>query len=220
MKEYQNKNNKLYFYENKYPVSVYRTHRIAYARNFCLQIIKKNLHDYEFFAMMDFDDPNSKSCNLNVLKDYLERNDWDGLSFNTSPKYYDIWGLSIYPFCFSYNHFNNNYKYHNIIGNYINNKLNNLNETELLPCISSFNGFSIYRINKFINCKYDGRPRLDLMPQSWLFAHIQAQKSKIIYKNYGHINGYYEDCEHRSFHIEAIFKNRAKIMISPKFLFT
>lgn len=44
---------------------------------------------------------------------------WDGLSFNSSPKYYDIWGLSIHPFCFSYNHFENNVKYYNIMQDYV-----------------------------------------------------------------------------------------------------
>ena len=38
--------------------------------------------------------------------------------------YYDIWGLSIYPFCFSYNHFENNDRYYNIIQKFIDNLLN------------------------------------------------------------------------------------------------
>ena len=58
--------------------------------------------------MMDFDDVNCKEVEINTLKKYLKREDWDGLSFNTSPDYYDIWGLSIWPYCFSYNHFINN----------------------------------------------------------------------------------------------------------------
>jgi hypothetical protein len=219
LKEYQNKNKKLIFFVNIIPVSKYRTHRIANARNVCLNYIQNNLIDYDFFIMMDFDDPNCKNCNPEILKKYLIRNDWDGLSFNSSPGYYDIWGLSIYPFYFSYNHFNNNFRYHNIIRLYINNLLNKLKPEQLLPCISSFNGFSIYRKDKFINCKYDGRVRMDLFPKEYIITHSKAQKSKIVYKDYGHIKGKYEDCEHRAFHMESIIKNKANIMISPELLF-
>lgn len=165
------------------------------------------------------DDPNAKDINIEVLKKHLKREDWDGLSFNTWPRYYDIWGLSIFPFCFSYNHFNNNYHYHYIIRKYVMNKLEKLKPGELLPCISSFNGFSIYRTSKFMNTYYDGRVRLDLMPKHLLEAHKIAQQSKIVFKDYGHIKGHVEDCEHRAFHILATKNDGAKIMISPEILF-
>jgi glycosyltransferase involved in cell wall biosynthesis len=108
LKQYQNKNNRLYFYVNKTPTSFFRTHNIAIARNYCLKYVRENANYFPFFIMMDFDDVNCKSINIEPLKKCLLREDWDGLSFNTSPKYYDIWGLSIYPYCFSYNHFENN----------------------------------------------------------------------------------------------------------------
>lgn len=231
LKDYQMKNKKLIFYENRTNVFPFRTHRIANARNYCLKYIDEhyNIDDYEYFIMMDFDDPNCKNCNPEILKKYLLRKDWDCLSFNSSPGYYDIWGLSIYPFCFSYNHFANNYQYHNIIRGYINSLLNKLkrdhnenknNSCKLLGCISSFNGFAIYRREKFINCKYDGRVRLDLFPKEYIIAHSKAQKSGLVYKDYGHIKGKYEDCEHRPFHMEAIIRNKAKIMISPEIIFS
>ena len=84
---------------------------------------------------------------------------------------------------------------------------------------SSFNGFAIYRREKFIGCYYDGRVRLDLFPKEYIIAHSRAQKSKLVYKDYGHIKGRYEDCEHRAFHMEAITKNKARIMISPEVIF-
>ena len=49
---------------------------------------------------------------------------------------------------------------------------------------------------------------------------MKATNSKIIYKDYGHVKGRYEDCEHRAFHVEAINKNNAKIMISPEVIFS
>jgi hypothetical protein len=220
LKEYQAKNPKLQFYVNKNPVSKFRTHRIANARNYCIDQIRNNYSEYPYFIMMDFDDPNCKNCRKDVLQKYLKREDWDGLSFNTSPSYYDIWALSIYPYCFSYNHFKNNQVFYQIIQNYITQKLNKLSSGELLQCISAFNGFSIYRTNKFLNCRYDGNVNLKLVPQKYLLAHMKATNSKIIYKDYGHVKGRYEDCEHRAFHVEAINKNNAKIMISPEVLFS
>jgi hypothetical protein len=220
LKEYQLKNPKLLFYVNTNPTSPYRTHNIANARNFCLKYIRSNIQQFPFFIMMDFDDVNCKEVNIDILKKYLYSNSWDGLSFNTSPIYYDIWALSIYPYCFSYNHFNDNYNYHEIIKNYIMNKLNSLKPGQILECISSFNGFSIYRTNKFLDTYYDGRVRVDLFDKQIINAQAKAQKSRtIIYRDYGHVKGRYEDCEHRAFHQMARLNSGARIMISPENIF-
>lgn len=220
LKEYQLKNSRFNFYINKKPTSNFRTHNIAVARNFCLNFVRNNKERFPYFIMMDFDDVNCKEVNTNTLEKYLKREDWDGLSFNTNPSYYDIWGLSIYPFCFSYNHFNNNYNYHGIIKEYVTKQLNSLKPGQLLPCISSFNGFSIYKTNKFLYTYYDGRVRADLFSKENILAHAKAQKSRgIIYRDYGHIKGRYEDCEHRAFHQMARKISGARIMISPEVLF-
>jgi hypothetical protein len=226
LKEYQKKNTKMIFYVNKEAVTKFRTHNIAIARNFCLKYVKENKERYPFFIMMDCDDVNCKEINIDNLKKYLYRNDWDGLSFNTTPKYYDIWGLSIYPFCFSYNHFENNVEYYGIMQNFVDKLLKKARtENKLLECISSFNGFSIYRTNKFLNTYYDGRVRIDIIPKANLEAHKTITKSQVVYKQYfkpnGNINvdGRYEDCEHRAFHIQARQKSGARIMITPDILF-
>jgi hypothetical protein len=218
---YQRRNPRLKLYVNNVLLSPFRTHRLAVARNFCLEYVKtKDLTEYPFFIMMDFDDVNCKEVNPAVISPYLERDDWDGLSFNTTPKYYDIWGLSIFPYCFSYNHFKNT-PIHNygVIQNYIDTKLKTLKKGKLLSCISSFNGFSIYRTSKFLNTQYDGKVRMDLLPNKYLTAHMVASKSPIIYKDFGHIKGKYEDCEHRAFHMKAINNDNAKIMITNDILF-
>lgn len=226
LKEYQTKNSKMLFYVNQKPISPFRTHNIAVARNFCLNYVRENKEYFPYFIMMDCDDVNCKEVNTDILKKYLYLTGWDGLSFNTSPKYYDIWGLSIYPFCFSYNHFENNVKYYTIMQNYIDYLLKEAKKYDkLVECISSFNGFSLYRTSKFLNTYYDGRIRLDLIPKENLDAHKNITKSKLVFKKYfkpdGNINvdGGHEDCEHRAFHIQARQKSGARIMISPDILF-
>jgi hypothetical protein len=67
---------------------------------------------------------------------------------------------------------------------------------------------------------YDGRVNFNLIPPKYMLAHMKASNSPLIYKDYGHVKGRYEDCEHRSFHVEAIHKNNAKIMISPEIIFS
>ena len=220
LKDFQKNNKKMLLYINNKPISKFRTHNIAVARNFCLNFVRKNKDYFPFFIMMDLDDVNCKEIQLESLKKYLKREDWDGLSFNTSPKYYDIWGLSIYPYCFSYNHFENNVKNYNIIQNYITLLLNKLPKDKLLPCISSFNGFSIYRTNKFLNTYYDGKIRKDLIPLQNLEAHKKATNSQLVYKKYITVDGRYEDCEHRAFHIQARQNSGARIMISPEIIFS
>ena len=113
---------------------------------------------------MDMDDVSYKEINLEPLKDGLKREDWDSLSFNTSPNYYDIWALSINPYYLSCFAFKKKDEMIKTMMDYVTDLLKNLKPGNLLPCASAFNGFAIYRTNKFINCNYDGRLRLDLLP--------------------------------------------------------
>lgn len=219
LKDYQLKNPKLLFYINKKPMSKFRTHNLAIARNWCLNYVRQYKEYFPFFIMMDFDDVNCKEVNHSTLEKYLKREDWDALSFNTTPKYYDIWALSIYPYCFSYNHFHNNVQNYNIIESYVSHLLKNLPLDQLLQCISAFNGFAIYRTSKFLKTYYDGRIRYDLIHPDNLKAHIRAAKSRLVYKKYVTVDGRYEDCEHRAFHIMASKLSGAKIRISPEVLF-
>ena len=222
LKKYQEKNNKLKIYIIPQLISPFRTHRLAHARNICFNYVKEN--NYPLFIMMDFDDVNAKQVNLLSLEKYLNNenyNLWDSLSFNSSPKYYDIWALSIFPYCFSYNHFTNNSKHnYHTIQNYIDKILKNKkNKNKFVRCISSFNGFSIYKTNIFENSKYDGRLNLSKIPIEYILNHKKASGGKFILHDYGNMNGKYEECEHRLFHISALKENNARIMISPDCLF-
>lgn len=220
LRQYKLNHPKLILLTNKQPILHYRTHRIAHARNYCLNYVKAQAEKYKYFVMMDFDDPNAKTVKPKVLQKYLSRDDWDGLSFNTVPNYYDIWALSLFPYCFSYNHFRytntNNYK---IIQHYVMGRLGSLKSGELLPCISAFNGFSIYRTNKFLKTCYDGKVRTDLLPKLYVQYHASIANSPLYYPDLGHVKAYAEDCEHRAFHVQAINNSNSKIMISPEILF-
>jgi hypothetical protein len=190
LKQAQQTNHRIQIYVNQRPNSPFRTHNLAHARNVCLQFVKSNREKYPYFIMMDCDDVNCKKLHLDVFKQALAKNNWDGLSFNSTPKYYDIWALSIYPFYFSYNHFPDNVKYYDIIQTYIDQQLKHAKiKGEFVPCVSSFNGFSIYRTDKFIHSSYDGRVRTDLLPKQWLKTHQAATKSKLIFQNYYNADG-------------------------------
>jgi hypothetical protein len=219
----QKKMTNLYLYVNKEPLYKYRTWNLAKARNFCLHFVKTHYSEDTYFIMMDMDNVNCKDIvHVNTLKKYLEpplNLLWDALSFHTEPIYYDIWALSIYPYCFSYNHFKDNVFYAKMLQEYVEESLKQLPTNSLLPCISAFNGFSIYRLSKFCNSSYDGKVNLQNVPKEYIESHSLATKSPVIFKHYGHVDGAKEDCEHRFFHMNAILKNKARIMISPEILF-
>ena len=71
-----------------------------------------------------------------------------------------------------------------------------------------------------MNTYYDGRIRKDLIPPQNMSAHMKVANSKLVYKKYVTVDGRYEDCEHRAFHIQARQNSGARIMISPEVLFS
>ena len=206
--EYQNKNTKLVLYINTEPLLNYRTHRISKGRNKCLEIMRQNYNDYEYFIMMDCDDRCSYNIKLNLLENYLKRTDWDALSFKHPAGYYDSWALSKRPYVLSCHHFRDA----SIGQRMITKIINNTPRYGLITCLSAFNGFSIYRKNKFDNCYYDGQFRLDYIPAYLIKENIKYAGNIDLSQNK-------EDCEHRFFHISAVFKNNARIRISPISLF-
>ncbi len=191
------------------PLSQYRTHNIARARNKCLDIIRDSFANYEYFIMIDCDNVCSEPVKLEYLLYYLISNtEWDALSFNKDP-YYDTWALSKYPYVFSNMHF----RYPERWGLFIQDIIKNTPPKTLIPCLSAFNGFAIYRTNKFISYYYDPKPRLDLFPKYLIDENIKLC-GKIYLKNKAAI----VDCEHRSFHLMAV-NDGARIRIAPEIIF-
>ena len=200
---------------------------ITNSRNLILNKIKE-LYDesWNYYINLDCDDVCSGNIDINILNKYLVRDDWDSLSFNknyhgNSDKsrdgYYDIWALSYDPYIYSCWHWTNSYDeiIYKIIKPDIENKLKELNDNELFSCFSAFNGFAIYRLEKFINCTYNYslKENTEYMPED-----ILENNKKIFNYNISYHNDI--DCEHRKFHLEAIKKNNARIRISPLSLFT
>lgn len=219
LKNYQQNNKNMCYYINHKPLSKYRTHRIAKGRNICLNMIRGKYSDYDFFIMMDFDNVNAKNINLEVLKKNINLDSWDALSFNNmiDNSYYDIWALSIQPYVFSFRHFKDYLFVAKRMHDYIDKVIQNTTKDQLISCLSAFGGFSIYRTSKFLNCHYDGRLRLDLIPEKLIRENIAVLNRQLDFKNdEGTI---YEDCEHRSFHLESIRKNNSRIRISSEMLF-
>ena len=206
LKQYNRTHKNINFFINNEPLLPYRTFRLAKGRNKCMEFLRNNYTDFKYFIVMDCDDICARNMNINVLQNALKRNDWDSLSFQHPEGYYDAWALSKRPYIISCHHINrpDSIKLYN---NYIENIIKKTDKDKLIPCLSAFNGFAIYRTEKFKNCFYDGRFRLNYLPPYWLKKNIEYT-GKLNLTNV-------EDCEHRFFHISACFKNNALIFISP-----
>jgi hypothetical protein len=201
-------------------VSEFRTFNIAKGRNKLMEHMNTmNDSSYEYFIMMDMDDVCVNMVDSSIITTYLQEiTDWDSLSFNKAD-YYDIWALSIGPFHYSCWHFITDCGQNiavEIEKKYVSGLLHDLPTTELLECYSAFNGFAIYKRNKFINCTYRGNvlDNFTIIGKEHMDQNEKYTQSRL-FVNTDNL----QDCEHRSFHYEAIIKNNAKIRISPQILF-
>lgn len=210
----------------------YRTHRIANARNKLLEFIYNKHSDSDYFIMMDSDEICSYNIDINVLKKHLDmdKNIWDGLSFNRSglPEghdNYDIWALQYEPFIHHCHSYNGRLDVVYMMRDDITKKLNSLKKNELFECYSAFNGFAIYRTNKFKNIKYDGITQKYFSDEKIfnMLNRINQKYNLNLTINFDYVDnshgGGKQNCEHIGFHINAIFQNNAKIRISGEKIF-
>ena len=193
-----------------------RTARIAVARNGILHVIRglhKTGFPHKYFIMMD---SNEYACvgkiNIPTLRSALERSDeWDSVSFDREAGYYDYWALSYDPYIYSIFHIVNRNEIVNNMREDFNKKIkyasakNDNKKYDFIPVYSSYNGFAIYKSDKFLNCSYSSNIDITLFPKKLLPPQI--------------INKFTNDCEHRKFHLEAIKKNKARIVVSPLSIF-
>jgi hypothetical protein len=201
-----------------------RSKRISNARNQIIDYIyNENNSEFKYFIMMDMDDVCAGNMKITTLKKYIENDtQWDCLSFNR-PNYFDIWALSIDQYLLSCWHFPGDFAIVNKIKQYIVEKLDKLKPDDLLDCVSAFNGFAIYKKDKFAGCQYDWQVHSNycLIASEDIDKNEKALGSKFtIDKSYHQVVNPVTDCEHRYFHMSSIEKNDARIRISPLFLFT
>jgi hypothetical protein len=216
---------------NKEPLLQHRTHRIAKARNSMISFIREYHENTDYHIMMDMDTVCSFNINLECIKRHLALKTWDAISFNRSNLLnwgnYDIWALQYEPFIHHCHSYGGSFEICNIMRTDINKKLNNLNKenNELMECYSAFNGFAIYRTNKFLNVEYDGETQsyFHIDKHNEMLQHFKEQyniNAKIDYENKSNKhNMAYQNCEHIGFHIKAMRENDARIRISGHHIF-
>ena len=205
------------------PLTTIRTQNIARARNRILREIRLDRRSmYGYFIMMDMDEVCSMKMNKlhieSILQFERERKPlaWDALTFNR-PVYYDIWALSIHPYTFSCWHYAKAKTIANNMAAHVRKKLSEAATRDptraLLPCISAFNGFGLYRTAKFIKVDYEWNVHATLAIYSKSEIDVMSRHvwSEPIARH--------DDCEHRYFHIRASQLNGARICISPLCLF-
>lgn len=188
-----------------------RTMRIANARNEILNYMRfahKRGQVNKYFIMMD---SNEYACvgqiNIDTLRSAIQRSDeWDSISFDREAGYYDYWALSFDPHIYSFYHVQNKDEtLQDMVASFAT-KLNTSRDSQdLIPVYSAFNGFAIYKTNMFLNCSYSSLIHIQLFPKQLLPHKL--------------LNRFKNDCEHRKFHLEAIKKNGARIMVSPLSIF-
>jgi len=206
----QEENPSFVIHINKDAMYSERTANLCKARNKYLEIIRERFINYDYFIVMDCDNVCSQMTDVNILKYHLENSEkWDGLTFNKNP-YYDIWALSIYPYFINCHWFYNYQKY----TMYVKNLLRNCHKNNYVSCLSSFNGFAIYKLPLFIEGKYLDKTEenLNMIPKNLIKVNLALMNFRV--KNYLKV-----DCEHKFFHYHAVLKKNARLMISPQILF-
>jgi hypothetical protein len=105
-----------------------RTQRISNARNEYLKyILKEGREDFKYFIVMDMDNVCSGKMDIDALTYHLKHQEcWDAISFNNSPKYHDVWALSMEPYLLSCWHFPNGYDIVDQMKEYMTSRLKNL----------------------------------------------------------------------------------------------
>jgi hypothetical protein len=209
---------------NRNHLSNIRTENISNARNSIMRNIRDKINsgysieEWKYFIMMDMDDVCSHCMDLDVFKRAMINSEkWDSVSFNRIG-YYDLWALSIDSFVYSCWGWHNPFEVVEIMREYIVNKLDQSSPDDFIECRSAFNGFAIYKTDKFIDCDYDWR-----IPKKYMNREEIKENQRILGKrgSFSPLDKQTDepDCEHRSFHMMATAKNGARIRITPEKLF-
>jgi hypothetical protein len=105
--------------------------------------------------------------------------------------------------------------------NDIQQKLKDLKDNQLFESLSAFNGFAIYRTEKFKDIFYDGFYH---NIKEWIDDKERKETINFLRKEIKNENlmideNFIECCEHIYYHLSAIKKNNVKIRISKYYLY-
>lgn len=207
--------------ENIVNQSRLRTVRIAKARNKCLELLHE-LQNVQYHFMIDSDDKGSRKWNLDLISTSLQddEDEWDCLSFNCKGVYYDCWALMFDDFKHQVWGFPNMIdcrRVEKIMLKEIKNKLKD-SPSDSIDVMSAFNGFAIYKTQRFVGFHYDGecsnfvkfftndeRTKLEKMLSIKYGIDTKCLLEPKLFRH--------ECCEHLFYHLSA-YKRGRKIKIS------
>ena len=185
-----------------------RTVRLAFCRNFIINIIHTKYANFDYFINIDIDNI-LRSDTITGLKQCFKINrEWDALFANAAPVYYDIWALRSEEIGITYDCWD---KIHHDLQKGIPHFISKIQHVktyqtninvgnDLIEVQSAFGGFGIYKIAATKGCRYIGE--IDECE----FNEPTACNA--------------ECCEHVRFHKDMISKNNAKLYIAPFLLVT
>jgi hypothetical protein len=188
-----------------------RAVRIATARNAGLMFINSLNPDFHF--MIDADDVNQDTWNIDMILSYLSQDTWDSLSFNRND-YYDIWAL-LYE---DYKHHCWGFHIHSyaVVEHMKKDITSKLKGDDLFPCYSAFNGFAIYRTEVFKPYHYSGhyediKQLITDEERNMTLKKLKKELNPSIYIQ----ENYPQCCEHIYYHMSS----KARIRISKNNIF-
>lgn len=225
-KEIENAKNAtlLEFIVNNEPLTKYRTVNISNARNRILDYIETNNDSLvaDYLIMMDFDDVGSKEISIDALKyafdirktGQIDGNcDWDIATF-MNERYYDYWALSLDDYVYSCWH---NTIPQNVIKSMHEHLYKKIENQDFIECLSAFNGFGIFKIDKIRNIRYKSNVNVGMYYE--IFQSNMKNIEDITNTNYKLNEPVILDCEHRYYQLLCRFKNNAKNVIINRNLF-
>ena len=185
---------------NNEPLDSLRIKNICAARNKVLEFMNNDVYNFEYFIMMDMDDVCATPININVLDEFFQKerdekeSGWDVLTFYRKP-YYDIWALSVSPYCFSCWNFPKGEETLQQIRDFLYEKIDVLDKDELFQVKSAFNGFAIYRRKVVVDCHYEWNIHynMKLLGNDLIYETSNALRQPLIRCPMD------QDCEHRFF---------------------
>jgi len=216
--------------------SNYQRERDAMVRNKYLHFLDFNSErkQYDFHFVIDVDPKKSYVMdfpwNIKIFEPYLNsmsheyesQGDWDCISFY-EPEHYEKEAMkSLFYGIFQHHYLGFHFFYHDSITHIMKKDFSmKLQEYKdrLFPCDSAFNGFALYRTQKFKNAVYDGfyNNLKKIMPENAEKNTLDTLQSTFFpFEDFYIDNTVLEHSEHVYYHVSATQNHHARIRISQE----